>query len=107
MLNRLASSGLVRNSSWLLAGQGASMVVQGLYFVCLARLLGASEYGLLVGATSLIAVVSQYSSVGAGFIFLLHVSPALSRFRAYWGYVLTSTVLGASAVVTGVVFASR
>jgi O-antigen/teichoic acid export membrane protein len=98
---------MVRNASWLLAGQGASMVVQGLYFVCLARLLGASEYGLLVGATSLIAVVSQHSSVGAGFVFLRHVSPDLSRFREYWGYCLTSTVLGACVVIAAVVFASH
>lgn len=83
------------------------MLVQGLYFVCLARLLGASEYGLLVGATSLIAVVSQHSSVGAGFVFLRHVSPDLSRFRVYWGYVLTSTLLGASVVFTAVVFTSH
>jgi len=83
------------------------MVVQGLYFVCLARLLGASEYGLLVGATSLIALVSQHSSIGAGFVFLRHVSPDLSRFRVYWGYVLTSTVLGASVVVTAVILTSH
>jgi O-antigen/teichoic acid export membrane protein len=107
VFKRFIGKGIVRNTSWLLAGQGASIVVQGLYFVCLARLLGATEYGLLVGATALIAIVSQHSSIGAGFVFLRHVSPDLSRFRVYWGYCLTATILGASLVVAAVVFAAH
>lgn len=107
MFKQLIGSSLVRNTSWLVAGQGTTIVVQGLYFVCLARLLGATEYGLLVGATSLIAIVSQHSSVGAGFVFLRHVSPDLSRFGVYWGYCLTSTILGSCIVVTAVLFASH
>lgn len=90
-----------------MVGQVTSMIVQGLYFIFLARLLGVTEYGLLVGATSSIAVVSQHSSIGAGFIFLRHVSPDLSRFSEYWGYVLLSTILGASVIVTAVVFTAH
>ncbi len=100
MFKRLMSSSLVRNSSWLMAGQGMSVVVQATYFIFLARLLGAHQYGLLVGATALIALVSQHSSMGSGFIFLRYVSPDLSKFGTYWGYVLTSTVVGASIIVT-------
>jgi O-antigen/teichoic acid export membrane protein len=83
----------------MLAGQGTSVLIQALYFIVLARLLGATEYGLLAGATALIAVASTYSSLGAGFIFLRHVSPDHSRFKAYWGYLLTSTVTGGIVVV--------
>ena len=84
----------------MLAGQGTSVVVQGLYFVVLARLLGATEYGLLAGATALITAASTYSSLGAGFIFLRQVSPDHARFRAYWGYLLASTLMGGLVVVT-------
>jgi O-antigen/teichoic acid export membrane protein len=91
----------------MMAGQGTSVVVQTLYFIVLARLLGATQYGILAGATALIAVASQYSSLGSGFVFLRHVSPDLSKFRLYWGYVLTTTLLGGSVIVIVVVLASH
>jgi O-antigen/teichoic acid export membrane protein len=85
----------VRNAAWLFAGQGLSFVVQGLYFIVLARLLGTTQYGLLSGAVALVAVVSQYSTLGSGLIFLRYVSPDHSRFRIYWGNILmTVFVLG-------------
>jgi len=83
-----------------MAGQVVSVVVQAIYFVMLARLLGVREYGLLVGATALIAVVSQHSTMGSGFILLRYVSPDLKKFNAYWGYSLTATLIGAGVLVT-------
>jgi O-antigen/teichoic acid export membrane protein len=99
VLKRLKGSALARNSLWMLVGQGTSVLLQAVYFVVLARLLGATEYGLLAGATALIAVASQYSSFGAGFIFLRYVSPDLSQFKVYWGYVIAATLLGGCLVV--------
>ena len=99
MLKRLRSSTLAKNSSWMMAGTGTSFIVQSLYFVLLARLLGATEYGLLAGATALIQAASIYSSLGTGFIFMRHVSPDHSRFRAYWGYLLALTFTGGLVVV--------
>lgn len=107
LFRRLTSSALVRNSSWLMAGQGMSVVVQACYFIALARLLGTHQYGLLVGATALIALVSQHSSMGSGFIFLRYVSPDLSKFGVYWGYVIVATLLGASVIVTALTLLSH
>jgi len=81
--------------------------VQTFYFIVLARLLGATQYGILAGATALIAVASQYSSLGSGFVVLRHVSPDLSKFRLYWGYVLTSTLLAGTVIVVVVMVASH
>jgi O-antigen/teichoic acid export membrane protein len=83
----------VRNAAWLFAGQGFSFLSQGLYFIVLARLLGTAQYGLLAGAVALVAVVSQYSTLGSGLLFLRYVSPDHSRFRIYWGNVLMSVLL--------------
>jgi O-antigen/teichoic acid export membrane protein len=83
----------VQNASWLFAGQGLSFVLQGFYFIVLARLLGTTQYGLLAGAVALVTVVSQYSSLGSGLLFLRYVSPDHSRFRMYWGNVLISIFL--------------
>ena len=83
----------MQNASWLFAGQGLSFVVQGFYFIVLARLLGTTQYGLLAGAIALVTVVSQYSALGSGLLFLRYVSPDHSRFRVYWGNVLISILL--------------
>jgi len=92
-LARARKSVLVRNAGWLFAGQGLSFVAQAVYFIVLARLLGTTQYGLLAGAVALVAVVSQYSSLGSGLLFLRYVSPDHSRFREYWGNVLMSVCL--------------
>ena len=92
-ITRARKSALVRNAGWLFAGQGFSFVAQAVYFIVLARLLGTTQYGLLAGAVALVAVVSQYSSLGSGLLFLRYVSPDHSRFREYWGNVLMSVCL--------------
>ena len=92
-VTRARKSLLVQNASWLFAGQGLSFVVQGFYFIVLARLLGTTQYGLLAGAIALVTVVSQYSALGSGLLFLRYVSPDHSRFRLYWGNVLISIFL--------------
>jgi O-antigen/teichoic acid export membrane protein len=92
-LVRARKSPLVRNASWLFAGQGLSFVAQAFYFIALARLLGTRQYGVLAGAAALVAVVSQYSTLGSGLLFLRYVSPDHSRFRIYWGNILMSVCL--------------
>ncbi len=95
-----AQGGSLRaNASWLMGGQLGSLAVQVGYFAVLARLLGVRQYGVLAGITALVALAGQYSSLGSGFVLLRHVSPDRSRFRAYWGHVLLSSLLGGSAVV--------
>jgi O-antigen/teichoic acid export membrane protein len=90
-----------------MAGQVTSVFVQLLYFIVLARLMGITEYGKLAGAIALIAVASQYSSLGSGLVFLRHVSPDLTRFPRYWGYVILSTLCGGVVIVSAIVAASH
>jgi hypothetical protein len=55
-VKRARQSVLARNAGWFFAGQGLSFVVQGFYFIVLARLLGTTQYGLLAGAVALVAI---------------------------------------------------
>jgi O-antigen/teichoic acid export membrane protein len=96
--NRLRSSQLARNISWLVAGQGAGVMLQAGYFIVLARLLGRTEYGIYVGAVALVSIVSQYSSMGAGILFLRYVSQDARKFPFYWGNILVTT-LGVGAIL--------
>jgi O-antigen/teichoic acid export membrane protein len=104
---RARKSLLVRNASWLFAGQGLSFIAQALYFIVLARLLGTRQYGLLAGAVALVAVVSQYSTLGSGLLFLRYVSPDHSQFRLYWGNILMAVFLLGLLLSTGIWLSGR
>lgn len=86
------NSTLARNAGWMFLGQGMAFVVQALYFVIIARLLGSTQYGIYVGAVALVSIISQYSALGSGVIFLRYVSADHSKFASYWGNILLSTL---------------
>lgn len=89
-----------KNVSWLMAGQGTSIILQALYFICLARLLGRFEYGAYAGVLAMISIVSQYSLLGSGILLLRYVSPDHKKFRIYWGnLVLTTLAMGSMAAI--------
>jgi O-antigen/teichoic acid export membrane protein len=98
-IQRVRESVLARNAIWMFAGQGFSFVIQALYFIFLARLLNPTQYGVLAGAVALVAVVSQYSTMGSGLILLRYVSQDQERFPEYWGNVLMSTAVYGSLIV--------
>src|SRR5271168_3965147 len=104
LINRVKGSRIARNAGWLFAGQGLSAFSQAVNFVILARLLGANQYGLLAGAAALVNVVSPYSTLGSGLIFLRYVSPDHSRFREYWGNILIATGLIGTLLVLALHF---
>lgn len=90
-LRRLQSSSIARGASWLLLGQGVSFFVQAAYFICLAKLLGTAEYGIYVAAAASAAILSPYSSLGSGTVFIQHVASDHAQFSVYWGNILLST----------------
>ena len=83
---------LARNASWMFLGQGVSFAVQACYFVLLARLLGADQYGIFVGAAAAVSLLSQYSTLGSGLVLVRQVSRHNSEFPQYWGNVLVTTL---------------
>src|SRR6516165_6749853 len=92
-LQRIRNSPLARNAGWMMLGQGTSFLLQAAYFILIARLLGAYEYGLYAGAFALAAIVGEYSTMGSGTLFLRYVSADPKRFSQYWGNLLLVTGL--------------
>jgi O-antigen/teichoic acid export membrane protein len=91
---------MARNATWLLAGQGLGLILQAVYFVMLARLLGPLQYGIYAGAFAFASLVAQYSALGTGTVFLRYVSSDHSAFAVYWGNILVVTsVVGGALVV--------
>jgi O-antigen/teichoic acid export membrane protein len=91
-LRRLRSSSLARNAGWMAVGQGLTVVLQAGYFVLLARLLGAKEYGVFVGALAFVSIATPYSALGSGLLFIQYVTSNTENFAAYWGNILLSTL---------------
>ncbi len=91
-LRRVRESPLFRNASWLLAGQGLGVLLQAIYFVVLARLLGPQEYGVFIGAFAFTGIVACYSTLGTGTVLLRYVSLNRKEFAVYWGNLLLVTV---------------
>lgn len=91
---------LVHNAAWIFAGQGMSVVCQAIYFIALARLLGALEYGIYAGAFSLVMLLSQYSTLGSSSVLMRYVSTDHGRYARYWGYALLTTIIAGSVITT-------
>ncbi len=95
---------LAKNASWMFLGQGVSFAVQALYFILLARLLAANEYGIFVGAAAGVSLFSQYSTLGSGMVLVRQVSRDRTEFRQYWGNVLMTTLSVGLVVIVGLAF---
>ena len=91
---RIRSSSLTYNAGWMMAGSGLGYVLQGIYFVILARLLGALQYGVFVGAFAFVNIVARYGTLGTGTILLRYVSIDRNKFAIYWGNLLLVTTVG-------------
>ncbi|WP_084817282.1 lipopolysaccharide biosynthesis protein [Gordonia sp. HS-NH1] len=91
---------------WMLVAYICSFGFQGIYFLVLARVLQASEYGTFAGALALVTVCMSFTGVGAGSVMVMRVARDSSRFKHQYGtaivYILVSSVpLGAIAVGAG------
>jgi O-antigen/teichoic acid export membrane protein len=88
---KIRTSQLGRNASWMMFGQVISVVMQAVYFAILARLLGATDYGIFAGAFAFTNLAAQYSTLGSGAIFIRYVSGNKPGFAVYWGNILVLT----------------
>lgn len=90
---------MARNAGWLMAGQGAGLLLQVAYFIILARLLGAVQYGIYAGAFAFTGLVAQYGGLGTGTVFLRYVSGDRREFSVYWGNILAVTLVAAGSLI--------
>lgn len=104
---RLRQSLVFRNTVAMLAGSGARLLIQGVYFVLIARALGAEQYGAFVGVVALVAILSPFSPFGTGSILVRNVARDRETFRYSWGNALWMTGVSGSALLCVVLLLSR
>jgi O-antigen/teichoic acid export membrane protein len=88
LTGRFGQNSLARNTLWMLLAQGLRIVLQAVYFVIIARALGAEQYGAFVGATALVAILAPFASLGSGNLLIKNVSRNRALFGEYWGNAL-------------------
>lgn len=82
---------VARNTLHMTAAQGVRAVVQIVFFLLLARVLGVATYGAFVGVTALVGLVAPFATWGGGNILVRKVSSARGAFPMLWGDALITT----------------
>ena len=81
----------LRNTMSMIAGALVRLVLQAVYFVVIARSLGADQFGAFSGVLALIAVISPFASLGMGNLIIKSISYDKTTFRESWGNALFTT----------------
>jgi O-antigen/teichoic acid export membrane protein len=95
----LGDTALARNTLWVILGQGLRAGVQAVYFVLIARALGAREYGVYVGVLAVVAIAAPFASLGAGNLLIKHVARNPSTFPEHWGKALATTLVSGTVLL--------
>lgn len=107
MVQRLRQNLLVRNTASMLAGSGVRLLIQGVYFVLIARALGVEQYGAFVGVVALVAILSPFSPLGTGQIIVRNVARDRRTFSYSWGNALCMTSVSGSVLLIAVAVLAR
>lgn len=95
-VGKLSQSLLVRNSLWMLGADGGSTIIQGVYFLVLARVLQPSEFGAFAGALALVSILAPFAGWGASKVLVMAVARNRRLFAIYWGNALVSIAITAT-----------
>lgn len=100
LFTKMRQSALVRNTGWMLAGNGLRLVIQAGYFILVARSLGPQNYGAFAAAVALVGIVGPFVGLGCGNLMVKHVARDRSSFPFAWGNGLFITlVTGALGII--------
>ena len=95
---------IARQAGWVFVGQGITYLLQVLYFVILARMLGVREYGVFAGASALVSLATPFSSLGAGMLFMRYVNIDATQRRRHWGNIVLATIFSNLFLIAALCF---
>jgi O-antigen/teichoic acid export membrane protein len=106
-IKRILKSTVARNTAWTFLGAGLRLIIQALYFIAIARVLGVSQYGAFIGVLALVGIAVPFGTLGTGNLLIKNVSRDQKRFVTYWGSALLTTALSGSVLFIAVLLLSR
>ena len=101
-IGKLAKSSLLKNSIAIFRSMILRLVIQGVYFVILARSFSPNRYGAYIGIVAIVSILIPFSAWGSGEILIKDVSRNPSKFRESWGTAILKTFVFGS-VLTGLI----
>ncbi len=100
-------SALARNTGYVFLGSGLRLIIQALYFIEIARSLGATKYGAFIGVVALVGIAYPFADLGSGNLLVKNVSRDRNHFATYWGQALVTTACFGSFLLGLVLVVSR
>lgn len=90
---RIPGEHLIVNTSWMFFAQGFRTLIQAIYFILIARTLGAAQYGLFISIGAFVAIISPFAGLGTGNLLIRDVSRNPDCFERSWGHVILMTII--------------
>ena len=97
----------INNFRWMAFGIGFDFIIKSIYFVIIARILGAKDYGVFAGVLAIVTFLSPFVTWGSESILVKNISRDKNKFPDYWGSAITITLLLStvmSVLVVGITF---
>ncbi len=92
-LSQLLQKAFVRDSLWMLLSRALKAIIQTVYFMLVARSLGAEGYGVFEGVKAIWAIVFPFVGFGMGEVMVQNVSRNHAQFPTEWGRALQAIVI--------------
>ena len=86
----IGRNALARNTGWMTLAQIVRLAAQAVYFVLIARSLGASGFGVFAAALALVSILSPFAALGTGNLLVMHVARQPHSFSRAWGNALVA-----------------
>ena len=97
-IGSLFRSSLAVDTLWMLLSKLFNVVMQALYFIVVARMLGAQDYGYFIGITALASIIFPFLSLGSEHILVKYVAVDRAVFSTYWGNSLILLIANGTAL---------
>ena len=107
IIEKLFKSERLKNSYALLKSFIFQLVIQGIYFVILARTFAPDRYGAYVGIVAIVSIFIPFSSWGSEKIIIQNVSRQRNLFRESWGTGILKTLIFGSAFISLILIVYR
>lgn len=99
-IQQLVNSGRFKDSWALFQSFILQLIVQGIYFVILARTFAPEKYGAYVGIVAIVSIFIPFASWGSEQIIIQNVSRQRSAFREAWGTGILKTLVFGSIFIS-------
>jgi len=97
---QLISSERLKNSFALFKSFILQLIIQGIYFVILARTFSPDRYGAYIGIIATVAIFMPFATWGSEKIIIQKVSRRRQAFRESWGTGILKTLIFGSVLIS-------